>query len=342
MKVLLGLSGGVDSAVAAHLLQKMGYGVTGAYLDMGYGSGEDAKKVAESLGIDFISIDAHAELKTLVIEPFAQAYLKGETPNPCIICNPNVKFPALLRAADECGCDLVATGHYARVAKLGERYALLRGREENDQSYMLTGLTQKILSKCIFPLGALNKNQIRDIASELGLFVAAKPDSMEICFIPNGNHGEFIERMYGGLPQGDIVDEEGKILGKHKGIHHYTIGQRRGLGIAAGQRVFVSELDVERNRVILSHGDDLFVSEIFLPVINWISSEPIKDMMRGQVRIRHSKAAADADIIPEDSGLLIKFDKAVRAPTPGQMAAVYDNDVVLCAGRIEKISIGNR
>ena len=333
-KIILGLSGGVDSAVAAHLLKEEGWDVTGAFLVTGCDDGSDAERTAEQLGIDFIRIDVRKELKELVQEPFASAYLRGETPNPCIMCNPAVKFPALIKAADLLGAKFVATGHYARTLQTPGGVKLLRGRAENDQSYMLSSLRREQLERVIFPLGEYNKSEVRSLAEKAGLSVAAKPDSMEICFVPDGDYAAFIERMKGKLPEGDFVDAEGNVLGRHKGIHRYTVGQRRGLGIALGKRVFVSKIDGENNRVVLSDGEDVFVKELILPEVNWISIAPPEKAFSCTVRVRHSKteSAAVAEVCGES--VKLRFESSVRAPTAGQSAVLYDGDTVLAAGVI--------
>lgn len=334
MKIVLGLSGGVDSAVAAHLLKNRGYDVTGVYLDTGCGSPDDAREAAERLGIGFSVENVAQDLEQLVIGPFVRAYLAGRTPNPCILCNPSVKFPSLLRAAEALGAGLVATGHYARVEEQNGRACLLRGRPDNDQSYMLSGLRQEQLRRCVFPLGELGKAEVREIARGLHLHVADKPDSMEICFIENGDHGAFIERRCGKGAPGDIVDTQGNVLGAHDGIYRYTVGQRRGLKVAAGRRMFVSAIDAENNRVVLSEGDDIYTARLSLPAVNWVSIDRPQQAVDCTVKIRHSKNETKARLIPENGGAAVAFSEPVRAAVSGQTAAAYDGDYLLAAGVI--------
>ena len=251
-KIVLGLSGGVDSAVAAALLREQGYEVHGLYLDLGLGGLRQARQAAEELDIPLAVMDIRPELEARVCTPFAASYLRGETPSPCILCNPSVKFPALFRRADELGARLVATGHYAR----SENGALYRSVSQNDQSYMLSRLTVQQLERCVFPLGDLEKTEIRRRAAALGLTAAHQADSMEICFVPDGDYAAFIESRGVTPPPGDFIDPEGRVLGRHKGIHHYTLGQRKRLGIALGRRVFVSRIDPVRNTVTLT--DDIY------------------------------------------------------------------------------------
>ena len=332
--VVLGLSGGVDSAVSARLLQQAGAQVTGVFLDTGCPGREDATRAAEQLEIPFLCVDVREPLREKVQQPFVQGYLRGQTPNPCILCNPAVKFPALLACADRLSGALVATGHYARTAVIGGRTCLLRGRRENDQSYMLSGLSPAQLARCVFPLGGYIKTEVRALAARLGLSAAQKPDSMEICFIPDGDYSAFIERFSGALPPGDIVDLQGRLLGRHRGLHHYTLGQRRGLGVAGGRRLFVSRLELETNRLVLSDGADLYTDRLELPQLNWLAMDPPDQPLRCTVRVRHSRGETPATLCPRAGGGLLYFDTPVRAPTPGQTAAVYAGDLLLCAGPI--------
>jgi len=329
-KVVLGLSGGVDSAVAAMLLGRAGYDVTGLYLDIGTPTGAlEAQGVADSLGIPLVIVDIKEKLEENVCKPFVSAYLQGRTPNPCIMCNPSVKFRTLCDHADEIGAEFVATGHYARIRE-GK---LLKGPASNDQSYMLCRVTREQLSRLVLPLGEYEKTEIRKMAAEMGLSVASKPDSMEICFIPDGDYAAFIEARGEYPPEGNFVDESGKILGIHKGIHHYTMGQRRGLGIALGKRMFVSALSPETNEVVLSEGDGLYVTELRAGDVNW-QQEVTAEKIPCTVRVRHSKMMTQAAAFPDGSGVHIVFEEPVRAPTPGQSAVMYDGDTVLGGGYI--------
>ncbi len=335
--VVLGLSGGVDSAAAAKLLLDAGHRVHGLWLDTGAGGREDAMAVAAALGIGFEAMDIRDELDCRVKAPFAAAYLRGQTPNPCMLCNPSVKFPALLRAAERLGAAHIATGHYARVDfdSASGLYRLLRPVGENDQSYMLCGLNQEILSRLLLPLGDLpNKGETRRIALEAGLPVADKPDSMEICFIPDGDYAAFIEARGVTPPEGDFVDEQGRVLGRHRGIHHYTIGQRRGLRFAAGKRVFVSAIDPQTNRVTLSDNEALLAESCRVGRVNWVSVAPPAAAFSCTVRVRHSKTEYPALVTPEKDGALVEFPDPVRAPTPGQFAVFYDGSLLLGGGMI--------
>jgi tRNA-specific 2-thiouridylase len=330
-KVVLGLSGGVDSAVAGLRLLEQGYEVYGLYLDIGLPEDVEAAHQAA----DFLGISLHvAEIRKLLMEkvglPFAEAYLRGETPNPCILCNPQVKFKTLLAYCDTIGGDFVATGHYARTRE-GKLY---RGRPENDQSYMLCLLSREQVERVLFPLGDLSKDQVRDLATQAGAPMAQKPDSMEICFIPDGDFGRFIEQVTPHPPgPGNFVDPEGRVLGRHKGFHRYTIGQRRGLGIAAGKRVFVSHICPETNEVVLSDGGGLFAQEVRVDTVNWLTDRP-ETTFSGMVRVRHSKQVTEATIVPTGAGVQICFCEPVRAPVPGQAACVYVDDQVVCGGLI--------
>lgn len=334
--VLLGLSGGVDSAVTAALLLEEGYEVHGHWLDIGFGESEDAKAVAERLGIAFSVGDIRADLEEYVCKPFIEEYLTGKTPSPCARCNPKVKFPALFKKADELGIDFVATGHYANVNwEDGEAY-LCRGELENDQSYMLARLPKDMLSRIIFPLGKYKKTEIRDLAHKFSIPVADKPDSMEICFVPDGDYAAWISRRENPPPQGNFVDKNGKILGTHKGIHHYTLGQRRGLAIAAGSRIFVSEIRPETNEVVLSDGKDLHENRFFCKELNIIA--PMEEGEDILLRVRHSKNAYRAKIhFLEGAMAELVLEEAVRAPTPGQLAVFYgdaEGSTVLGSGWI--------
>jgi len=335
-KVVLGLSGGVDSAVSASLLKEKGFEVYGVFLDIGLGSPDDARAAAEKLGIGFEVVNIAGELDKYVCRPFAEGYLSGKTPTPCILCNPRVKFPALLAVADRIGAKFVATGHYARTGydeKTG-RTLLMKNPSANDQSYMLSGLTQDILSRVIFPLGGLAKTETRKIAQSLGLTVASKPDSMEICFIPDGDYAGYIERRFGAPPEGNFVDNEGRVLGRHRGIHRYTVGQRRGLGISAGERLYVSKIDKDRNEIVLSPVGSA-VKEIPVKDINWIALESPAEPFRAFVKVRHSRTEYPALITPSGRTAVVSFDTPQRHPAPGQAAVFYEGDIVLGGGEID-------
>ena len=333
-KLVLGLSGGVDSAVAARLLMEQ-YDVTCLWLDIGLGGGEDAAAVARGLGLPFECADIRAELETRVCAPFAADYLAGRTPLPCARCNPAVKFPALLALADRIGAAYVATGHYARRETGADgRALLLKGRSANDQSYVLARLPQAILRRTVFPLGGLEKAQIRALAGEWGLPVADKPDSMEICFIPDGDYAAWLDRRGNTPPPGNFVDREGRVMGRHKGYHHYTLGQRRGLGVSGPHRYFVSAIRPERNEVVLSDGSDLYTDSARCAGLNWIALPGLEEERHCTVRLRHSRVETPALIRPDGGGVAIHTLAPARAPTPGQLAVFYDGDSVLGSGWI--------
>lgn len=337
-KVVLGLSGGVDSAVAAGLLSKE-YEVYCVYLDIGLGGTgrADARAVAEGLGLPFEAVDIRAALEAEVCAPFAADYLAGRTPLPCARCNPMVKFPALFTTADRIGARFVATGHYARRLT-GEdgRTLLLKGMPANDQSYMLSRLPREMLPRILFPLGDYEKNQVRAMAGEAALPVADKPDSMEICFIPGGDYAAWLDARAQTPPPGDFVDREGRVLGRHKGIHHYTLGQGRGLGISGPHRYFVSDIDPARNTVTLSDGSDLSARRVFCTHPNWISIPGLEAPMEVTVRLRHSRTETPARLHPWKDGVALELAVPARAPTPGQLAVFYQEDIVVGSAWIEK------
>lgn len=325
--IVLGLSGGVDSAVAATLLQRQGFAVTGLYLDIGLGGSgkEDAAAVADRLGIPLEVADIRAELEREVCAPFAADYQAGRTPLPCARCNPAVKFPALFRLADRIGARYVATGHYARV----ENGLLKKGMPANDQSYMLARLTRGQLENIIFPLGNYEKREVRALAKDFGIPVADKPDSMEICFIPDGDYAAWLDRRGFSTPEGNFVDKEGKILARHKGIHHYTLGQGRGLGVSGPHRYYVSAIRPETDEVVLSDGSDLGRDVVHGVQPNWIAIEALTGPMEVTVRLRHSRTEQAAILSPEGDGIRLDMKHPTRAPTPGQMAVFYDGDTVV-------------
>lgn len=335
-KIVLGLSGGVDSAVAANMLIHGGFEPTGVFLCNGSDPG-DAERAARELGIDFLSVDISRELEEKVVGPFVETYLRGETPSPCIVCNPEVKFRALIAAADRLGADFVATGHYARAAidPATGRGLLLRGHPGNDQSYMLYRLTPDTLSRAVFPLGGQDKAATRAQAKELGLSCAKKPDSMEICFVQNGRYREFIERRAAAdrLPlPGNFVDTDGRILGEHRGIHAYTVGQRRHLGISAENALYVGAIRPENNEVVLMKDSQLYKRHIHFRDTHMIVNRG--NDFDAEVKIRHSRREACGHVSLSGDGGDILFSDPVRAPAPGQSAVFYDGDLVLGGGFI--------
>ena len=337
-KVVLGLSGGVDSALCARLLLEKGHPVTGVYLDTGHGGVEEAHQAALELGIPFCSVDVREQLEEKVIAPFMEGYRRGITPIPCIFCNPAVKFHVLWQKAQELGASYVATGHYAVTRRLENGVTgLYMSPSPNDQSYMLYRLLPELLDHVLFPLGELcSKEDTRTLARKAGLSAANKPDSMEICFIPEGDHAAFMEQRGLGLPPGDFVDEAGNVLGKHKGIHHYTLGQRRGLGIAAEGRLFVKEIRTEQNQVVLSLTPP--TSQV-ITVDNLCRTAPEygAESFWADVKIRHSRRLDKALVtyLPEGRAK-VEFSSPVRAPSPGQSAVFYQDGRVIGGGHIEK------
>ena len=327
-RVVLGLSGGVDSAVAAGLLLEQGCEVYGHWLDIGLGGERDARQVAERLGIPFSVGDIRRELEEQVKEPFRRDYLAGRTPLPCARCNPTVKFPALFRRACEVGADWVATGHYARIRQGPRGEAILcRGEPRNDQAYMLARLPRAWLPRILFPLGDYEKSAVRELARELGIPVADKPDSMEICFIPDGDYAAWLDRRGGVPPPGNFTDRTGNVLGRHRGFHHYTIGQRRGLGLPAEHRLYVSEIRPEDNTVVLSDGSDLMADAVRGEEFNLLSD--VRDGEEVTVRLRHSRNETPARFYREETGGRLELLEPARAPTPGQLAVLYRQDAVL-------------
>ena len=325
--IVLGLSGGVDSAVAATLLQRQGFAVTGLYLDIGLGGSgrEDAAAVADRLGIPLKIADIRQELEQEVCTPFAAGYLAGRTPLPCAMCNPAVKFPALFRLAEEIGAGYVSTGHYANV----ESGVLKKGRPANDQSYMLARLTRAQLQQVVFPLGPYEKWQVRELARDFGIPVADKPDSMEICFIPSGDYAAWLEEQGFSTPVGNYVDNSGKVLGQHKGIHHYTLGQGRGLGVSGPHRYYVSAIRPETNEVVLSDGSDLGRDVVYGAQPNWLAIDGLTGPMEVTVRLRHSRTEQEAVLSCEGKGIRLDMKTPARAPTPGQLAVFYQGDAVV-------------
>lgn len=343
-KALVAMSGGVDSSVAAYLMQQAGYEVTGVMMKLFDNSGsdnaDDARKVAERLSSGFEVFDMRSDFRSEVIDKFVAAYERGETPNPCVFCNKRLKFDELYVAAG--GEGVIATGHYAIIEydEAAGRYKLKKAvNPEKDQSYVLYNLTQEQLARTAFPLGALSKDEVRRIADEQGFVTAHKSESQDICFIPDGDYAGFIERYTGKTyPAGDFVDEEGNVMGEHRGIINYTIGQRKGLGLALKKPAYVLELDTEHNRVILGDNEDLFKRELTAHAFNWVSMEAPSGPFRASARIRYKHREAPAEIIPLAAGadaVRIVFDEPQRAPTRGQSVVLYDGDYVLGGGIID-------
>ena len=344
-KVMLGISGGVDSAVSAHILKSQGYDITAVNClfykneNSDTDAVSDARAVSERLGIPFRVTDMTVPFKEKVIESFAGTYVKGGTPNPCIVCNKLLKFGTMLDEALNEGFDYIATGHYARIEKVEEtgRYLLKKGLDPyKDQSYVLYCLNQHQLSHTLFPLGEMTKQESRALAQELKLINAKKGDSQDICFIPDGNYAAFIERyLKQSFPEGNFVDTEGKIHGTHKGIIRYTIGQRKGLGLALPAPMYVKEKDIESNKVILSDNESLFSKELYADNINLITCDKLEKPIRVKVKIRYAHKEQWATVTQEGKDLLhIVFDEPQRAIAKGQSAVLYEGDTVVGGGTI--------
>lgn len=328
--VVLGFSGGVDSAVCAALLRRQGYAVHPLYLDnAGEAARRDAEETADFLGLALRVIDVKAALEEAVCRPFAGSYLRGETPNPCIICNPTMKFRHLLAEADRVGAAWIATGHYART----EKGALYKGLPANDQSYMLCRLTREQLARTILPLGGYEKKQVRALAEELALPVAKKPDSMEICFIPDKDYVNWIAQRATLPPPGDFVCH-GTVVGRHEGIVRYTVGQRLP-GLYEGRKLYISRIDAQNNRIEVAPWEELFKSEVRAREFHWLIDPP-QGPVAASVRVRHTKwEEPRCTAYPEEGGgLRIVCEEPVRAPAAGQSAVLYDGERVLGGGFI--------
>ena len=335
-KVVLGLSGGVDSAVAAARLRAQGFAVYGLFLEVGLGGTEAAQQAADELGIPLYVAHRREAFEQQVCAYFADCYRTARTPNPCVVCNPLVKFRALTDYADEIGAPYVATGHYARTGRDAQgRALLLRARAEKDQTYMMHRLPRRTVARCLFPLGeSAGKDETRAAARDIGLSVSEKPDSMDICFIPDGDVQGWLERHGAACPPGNFVDEAGNVLGRHKGLHCYTVGQRKGLGVAAAGRLFVHALRPETDEVVLSL-EDVFEKEIKVRDVHYIAPEYAENgAFPCEVRVRFSRRSDRALVYPEDGGARIMFEDVVRAPARGQSAVCYDNDIVIGGGFI--------
>jgi len=348
-KILIAMSGGVDSSAAAHLILSQGLDALGATMRLvnglpcneGATDGEidAAKKTCDRLGIEHRSVDLCDVFKRFVVEDFVNVYMQGKTPNPCIVCNKNIKFGAFLEYAFSQGCSGIATGHYARISHdPSGRYLLKKAADESkDQSYMLWMLSQKQLSVSRFPLGEMTKSEVRALAASLGFENANKKDSQDVCFIPNGDYAEFIIRYTQSLPLcGDYIGMNGRVLGKHKGIINYTVGQRKGLGIALGEPMFVHSKDVVKNTVTLCKNDDLFSKKLDAVDINLIACDKLETPTRLFAKARYHHVAAPATVVQTNENTLsVEFDSPVRAISPGQSLVLYDGDTVVGGGFIK-------
>lgn len=354
-KVVVGMSGGVDSSVAAWLLKKQGFDVVGVTMQIwqdeepevqeenggccGLSAVEDARRVAGSLEIPYYVMNFKSEFKENVMDYFVQEYVDGRTPNPCIACNRYVKWESLLKRSMDIGAEYIATGHYARIEQLsGGRYTLRKSvTAAKDQTYALYNLTQYQLAHTLMPVGEFTKDEVRNMAAEMKLSVANKPDSQEICFIPDHDYAKFVEENTAfRIPEGNFIDRNGNILGRHKGITHYTIGQRKGLNLSLGHPIFVIGIRPETNEIIIGDNDDVFSSTLTCNRLNWMSVEGLFGReMRVTAKIRYSHKGADCVIREKEPGLVeCVFDQPQRAITPGQAVVFYDGDYVVGGGTI--------
>ena len=349
-KLTVAMSGGIDSAVAALIALEDGYEVSGATMslckkidengqDLALQDIADAKAVCDRLGIEHRVYYFEDKFHSTVVRDFIDTYYSGGTPNPCIVCNKRLKFGAFLDAEIENGAEFIATGHYAVIERREDgRYLLKKAADEKkDQTYMLWSLSQHQLAHTVFPLGGLTKPEIRKMGEDNGFVIAHKSDSQDICFVPDGNYAAFLEKVVGEkYPEGNYVDEDGNILGKHKGVIHYTVGQRKGLGISMGRHIFVTKKDAATNTVTLADEDRLFTKTVVLKGINLIPFDSFEGKIRvcAKIRYRHAESPAYACITGEDE-ITLTFDEPQRAPAPGQSAVMYDGDYVVGGGIIQ-------
>lgn len=337
-KIVLGLSGGVDSAVSARLLREQGYEVYGLYMDVGLGGAPEAQRVADALNIPLYIAHREQMFEREVCGYFQHEYQTARTPNPCVVCNRKVKFTALCQYADEIGAPYIATGHYARIGRDAQgRALLLQARSPKDQSYMLANLPRSVLERCVFPLGeAADKAEVRALARASAIPVAEKKDSMDVCFIPDGDYSQWLEQRGAALAPGNFVDENGNVLGQHKGLHQYTVGQRKGLGVAATGRLFVHELRPDTNEVVLSL-NDVFREQITVSQLNLCAPEYAESgTFDCQARVRYSKRSNAAHVTLQEQGkAIVRFEEPVRAPAAGQFAVFYDGEIVIGGGFID-------
>jgi len=346
-KVIIGMSGGVDSSVAAAVLLEQGYDVIGVTMKLWNGEQtdggccslsavNDARRVADKLNIPYYVMNFEADFNKYVINNFIDEYKNGRTPNPCIACNKYIKFDALLEKSKAIGADYVATGHYAKISNNNGVFSLERAADEKkDQTYFLYSMTQYQLAHTLMPLYDITKDKTREMAEKLGLAVANKPDSQEICFVPDGDYARFIEETAGVSPVGNFVDESGNVVGQHKGIIHYTVGQRKGLGIALNRPVYVTKIDTQTNTVILG-GDGMQLSDTLTASnVSYIPFEKLEGSIKCTAKIRYNTKDAPCEIFPTDNGVKVVFDQPQRAITPGQAVVFYEGNTVLGGGIID-------
>lgn len=352
-KALIAMSGGVDSSVAAFLTKAQGFDCVGVTMklvgneDIGEKPGktccsladvEDARSVAFRLGMPHYVFNFRSDFKTQVIDRFVTAYESGATPNPCIDCNRYLKFERLLRRARELSCRYVVTGHYARIVEEGGRYLLKKALDrDKDQSYFLYTMTQEQFAHIRFPLGELYKTEVRTLAEEQGFLNAKKPDSQDICFVPDGDYGAFLERYTGrAYPAGDFLDLTGRAVGRHRGLARYTVGQRKGLGLALGKRVYVCGKSVEDNTVTVGPEEELYSRELYAGDMNWIVEDPPSGPLQVKAKLRSGQREQPAVVFPEKGGARVLFDEPQRAVAIGQAVVLYDGDTVIGGGVIER------